>query len=81
MRGEVTALSTLGNYITGQMRNVMSTAGKFAVFLSFRVMLLLELQKINRRSCTIMEKATSRAITRLKAATITFTFKTLLRHL
>ena len=31
--GEMTALSTLGNYITGQMRNVMSTAGKFAVFL------------------------------------------------
>ena len=51
----MTALSTLGNYITGQMRNVMSTAGKFAVFLSFCVMLLLELQKINRRSYTITD--------------------------
>ena len=41
----------------------------------------VELQKIDRRSCTITENATSRAFTRLKAATTTFTFKTLIRHL
>ena len=35
---------------------------------------------INRRSCTITEKAPTRAFTWLKAATTAFTFKTLLRH-
>ena len=36
--------------------------------------------KINRWSCTITEKAPSRAFSWLKAATTAFTFKTLLRH-
>ena len=40
----------------------------------------VELQTINRRSCTITEKAPTRAFTWLKAATTAFTFKTLLRH-
>ena len=40
----------------------------------------LELETINRRSCTITEKAPTRALSWLKAATTTFTFKTLLRH-
>ena len=35
---------------------------------------------INRRSCTIMEKAPIRAFSWLKAPTSAFTFKTLLRH-
>ena len=38
----------------------------------------LVLQTINRRSCTIMEKAPTRAW--LKSPSSTFTFKTLLRH-
>ena len=40
----------------------------------------LELLTINRRSCTITEKALTRAFSWLKAATTVFTFKTLLRH-
>ena len=35
---------------------------------------------INRRSCTITEKAPPRAFSWLKAATTAFKFKTLLRH-
>ena len=35
---------------------------------------------INRRSCTITEKAPTRAFSWLKAATTAFTFKSLLRH-
>ena len=38
---------------------------------------LLVLQTINRRSCTITEKAPTRAFSWLKALTRTFTFKTL----
>ena len=38
------------------------------------------LQTINWRSCTITEKGPTRAFSWLKAATIAFTFKTLLRH-
>ena len=38
------------------------------------------LQTINRRSCTIMEKAPTRAFSWLKAPTSAFTFNTLLRH-
>ena len=41
---------------------------------------LLVLQTINRRSCTITEKAPTRGFSWLKAATTAFTFKTLLRH-
>ena len=37
----------------------------------------LELQTINRRSCTIMEKAPTRAFSWLKEPTSAFTFKTL----
>ena len=37
-------------------------------------------QTINLRSCTIMEKAPSRAFSWLKAANTAFTLKTLLRH-
>ena len=37
----------------------------------------LVLQTINRRSCTIMEKAPTKAFSWLKAATTAFTFKTL----
>ena len=40
----------------------------------------LELLAINRRSCTITEKAPTRAFSWLKVANTTFTFKTLLRH-
>ena len=40
---------------------------------------ILVLLTINRRSCTITEKAPTRAFSWLKAATTTFTFKTLLR--
>ena len=40
----------------------------------------LVLQTINQRSCTITEKAPTRAFSWLKAATTAFTFKTLLRH-
>ena len=38
------------------------------------------LQTINRRCCTITEKAPTRAFFWLKAPTSTFTFKTLLSH-
>ena len=38
------------------------------------------LQTINRRSCTIAEKAPTKAFSWLKAPTSAFTFKTLLRH-
>ena len=38
---------------------------------------LLVLQTINRRSCTITEKAPTRAFSWLKAPTSAFTFKTL----
>ena len=38
------------------------------------------LQTINRGSCTITEKANSKAFSWLKAHTSAFTFKTLLRH-
>ena len=38
------------------------------------------LQTIDRRSCTITEKAPTRAFSWLKADTTAFTFKTLLRH-
>ena len=41
---------------------------------------LSELQTINRQTCTITEKVPTRAFSWLKAATIAFTFKTLLRH-
>ena len=40
----------------------------------------LELQTINRRSCTTTENAPTRAFSWLKAPTSAFTFKTLLRH-
>ena len=40
----------------------------------------LVLQTINWRSCTITEKAPTRAFSWLKAATTAFTFRTLLRH-
>ena len=40
----------------------------------------VELLAINRRSCTITEKAPTRAFSWLKVATTAFTFKTLLRH-
>ena len=40
----------------------------------------LELQTINRRSCTTTEKAHTRAFSWLKAPTSAFTFKTLLKH-
>ena len=40
----------------------------------------LVLLTINQRSCTITEKAPTRAFSWLKAPTNTFTFKTLLRH-
>ena len=40
----------------------------------------LELLAINRRSCTITEKAPTRAFSWLKVANTNFTFKTLLRH-
>ena len=42
--------------------------------------LILELQTINRRSCTITEKVPSRVFSWLKVVTTAFTFKTLLRH-
>ena len=41
---------------------------------------LLVLKTINRWSCTLTEKAPTRAFSWLKAATSTFTFKNLLRH-
>ena len=44
------------------------------------IVFLLELWTINRWSCTITEKAPTRAFSWLKAATTAFTFKTLLRH-
>ena len=40
----------------------------------------LELLAINRRSCTITEKAPTRAFSWLKVANTTFTLKTILRH-
>ena len=40
----------------------------------------LVLQTINQRSCTITEKAPTRAFSMLKAATTALTFKNLLRH-
>ena len=40
----------------------------------------VELLTINRQSCTITEKAPTSAFSWLKAPTIAFTFKTLLRH-
>ena len=40
----------------------------------------LELFKINRQSCTITEKAPTRAFSWSKAPTSAFTFKTFLRH-
>ena len=42
--------------------------------------IILELLTKYRRSCTITEKAPTRAFSWLKAATTAFTFKTLLRH-
>ena len=40
----------------------------------------VELLTINRQSCTITEKAPTRAFSWLKVATTALTFKTLLRH-
>ena len=47
---------------------------------SIRLTFRLVLQTINRRSCTISEKAPIMAFVWLKAPTSAFTFKTLLKH-
>ena len=41
---------------------------------------ILELLTINRKCCTITEKAPTRAFSWLKVPTRAFTFKTLVRH-
>ena len=64
--------------LASQLPGLQSAAA--AVVLQSRCSPALVLQTIHRRSCTITEKAPTRAFSWLKAATTTFTFKNLLRH-